>query len=54
MQSSPKPKALRTNSTSDDVTRPIESDRQQKRGPHPNGYGPLSAMTYLSNKDYLR
>ena len=42
-QSSPKPKALRTNSTSDDVTRPIESDRQQKRGPYPNGYGPLSA-----------
>ena len=24
------------------------------RGPYPNGYGPLSAMTYLSNKDYLR
>lgn len=27
---------------------------QIARGPHPNGYGPLSAMTYLSNKDYLR
>lgn len=25
-----------------------------ERGPYPNGYGPLSAMTYLSNKDYLR
>ena len=27
---------------------------QIARGPYPNGYGPLSAMTYLSNKDYLR
>lgn len=27
---------------------------QIAKGPHPNGYGPLSAMTYLSNKDYLR
>lgn len=27
---------------------------QIARGPYPLGYGPLSAMTYLSNKDYLR
>lgn len=27
---------------------------QIAKGPYPNGYGPLSAMTYLSNKDYLR